>query len=102
MSSRGEADFWEWFDQVRGDLSILQIERQARCPRGRIGNAYSAKKEPTATVIASIADGLGLDRGEVFRQAGILRPQSSEHETREELEVLGLYRRASPVDNWRL
>ena len=65
--------FWEWFDEARADLSIRQVEERARCPRGRIGNAYSAKKEPSLLVCQSIADGLWIDFENVLCRAGYLR-----------------------------
>jgi hypothetical protein len=65
--------FWEWFDEARGDLSIRQVEERARCPRGRIGNAYSAKKEPSLLVCQSIADGLWVDLENVLYRAGYLK-----------------------------
>ncbi len=65
--------FWEWFDEAREDLSIRQIEERAGCPRGRIGNAYSAKKEPSLLICQSIADGLWLDLENVLYRAGYLK-----------------------------
>ena len=65
--------FWEWFDEARGNSSIRQVEERAGCPRGRIGNAYSAKKEPSLLVCQSIADGLWLDLETVLYRAGYLK-----------------------------
>ena len=69
--------FWEWFDEVRADLSIRQVEERAGCPRGRIGNAYSAKKEPSLLVCQSIADGLWVSLEDVLFRAGYLKSRRS-------------------------
>ncbi len=65
--------FWEWFDETRGDLSIRRVEDRAASPRGRIGNAYSTKKEPSFLVCRSIANGLMVDLGDVLYRAGYLK-----------------------------
>lgn len=70
--------FWNWFDEARGDLSIRQVEERARCPRGRIGNPYSAKRGPTTLVCQSIAKGLNIEEEEVLRKASILAPRPKE------------------------
>ena len=85
MSLKSVIDFWEWFDRARGDLTIRQVEERASCPRGRIGNAYSAKREPTALVCDSIAAGLYLNKREVFRRAGFLPVGSTIDEQKEEI-----------------
>lgn len=67
-------DFWAWFDEARGQLSIRQVEQNAECPRGRIVNAHALVKQPSIQVCKTIAKGLNVDEEEVFRQAGILDP----------------------------
>jgi hypothetical protein len=85
MSLENVIEFWIWFDGARGDLTIRQVEERAGCPRGRIGNAYSAKREPTALVCDSIAAGLGQNKRVVFRQAGFLPPTPTIDEQKEEI-----------------
>lgn len=71
LNNKAES-FWKWFDQMRGDLTVRQVEERARCPRGRLGNSRSGQKQPTALVCASIGEGLGIDVNEVLKRAGIL------------------------------
>ncbi len=63
-------NFWDWFDKMRGDLTIRQVEERAGVPRSRIGNPYSAKRKPTELICLSIAKGLGLNVDKVLYQAG--------------------------------
>lgn len=69
----------------------MQIEKTAKCPRGRIGNAYSAKRAPTTKVCGSIADGLHLSREYVLQRAGILKAPPTASEGREAEEAAGLF-----------
>jgi len=105
MTLESVAGFWKWFDAARGDLSVRQVEKRARCPRGRIGNVYGAGKEPTYSVCEAIADGLGIDRVEVFRRAGLLPPLPQREAEIEEasaiLRTLPAQTRATVLDMLR-
>jgi hypothetical protein len=100
MSFESVTRFWEWFDEARGDLSIRQVEERAKCPRGRIGNPYSAKREPTSLVCTSIAEGLNLDKKEVFKQAGLLDPEPDPVEQEE--EFINKFRQLPSADRKRI
>jgi len=74
MTLSSAEEFWDWFDKARNHMAIREIERRANCPRGRIGNARSQKRDPTPLVIEAIAKGLGEDLRIVYRNAGLLPP----------------------------
>ena len=77
MTRNDVGRFWEWFERARGELSVRQIERQAGCPRGRIGNVYSTKAKPSEMVCQSIARALHEPPEKVLRLAGLLPPLPS-------------------------
>jgi transcriptional regulator with XRE-family HTH domain len=88
--------FWEWFDSTRKDISIRQIEKRAGCPRGRIGNAYTNKRQPSLEVCQSIADGLVLPINDVLTYAGLLEPEKIEDEDISIRKVVEYMRRLNP------
>ena len=71
MTLENVSRFWEWFDQTRGNISIREIERVSKSPRGRISNHYR-KNIPTFEVCVSIAKGLGIPEEDVLKKAGLL------------------------------
>jgi len=100
MTLENVAAFWDWFDDLRGDLSVRQVEERARCPRGRIGNPYSKRKQPSYLVCESIADGLRVNKEWVLRLAGLL-PRTN---TRQELidEIVAIFDSMDREDQLRL
>lgn len=70
-SDQTAPDFWAWFDTMKGDLTVRQVENRAGSPRGRISNAYAPKKKPSLLMCQTIAAGLNLDVVEVLKKAGL-------------------------------
>lgn len=59
--------FWQWFHRVKGNLSTQEVERRGKAKRGLLINpSGNLQGKVTQMIIESIADGLDLDRREVY------------------------------------
>lgn len=92
MSRPSVERFWQRFDNARGDLAIRQVEKRAGAPRGRIGNAYSNRREPTILIIESITAGLYLNTVEVLSWAGVVSSSPDDDGKQREDELTRLFR----------
>lgn len=101
MSSVNVNGFWKWFDEERGEIAVLEVEKLSRSPRGRISNSYR-KKMPTLSACKAIAKGLGIPEEEVLRRAGLLSslPLDDPNPTIDEL--IKVARRLKPLDQVEL
>ena len=78
-----DTSFADWLQAALDERNMkpADLSNQAGLGRGTLSDIFSGRRKPGTELATAIADALNIPQEEVFRAAGILRPNKKINET---------------------